>query len=516
MSAIPKILIVDDEPRMCVSLGIMLDSEGYETKWSSSGEEAIRCLSENEFDLILLDVVMPGMDGYAVLDHVRRMHPDTLVVMMTGRATIQSAVEALKKGAHDYLSKPIEHEELLRRIGNAVAQRRLKTEKSKLETQLNEVQKLELMNVLASGLAHDFNNLLTVIQGNVSLMLMETDPAHPQYRRLLNIEQQVENGAKIIEKLMGYIRKEQRHADISDVNSQIGELVNVFCRARKEIRIYQDLQSGLPCVKMDKGKIEQVLLNLLINAADAMPQGGEITLSTRKIHYDAIPIGGVKPGHPDYVLITLTDTGEGMNPEIMKHIFDPFFTTKPPGKGTGLGLTSVYSIIRETGGYIEVESAQGKGTTFYLYLPASILQAAPVVDKKLVSNGKNRGNILLVDDEEMIIETGRALLKSMGYKVYEARKGERALQIYKKHGNDIDVVLLDLIMPGMRGEEVYGELVKMNPRAKVVIISGYADERTVQDVLRRGCSGFLQKPFNIQELSRVLDETMGGARAAVH
>lgn len=516
MSAIPKILIVDDEPRMCVSLSVILNSEGYETKSSSSGEEAIGYLAENEVDIVLLDVVMPGMDGYAVLEHVKRTHPDTLVLMMTGRATIQSAVEALKRGAHDYLSKPIEHEELLRRIGNAVAQKRLKTEKTILETRLNEVQKLEFMSVLAGGLAHDFNNLLTVIQGNVSLMLMETSVAHPQYRRLLNIEQQVENGAKIIEKLLGCIRKEQAHAEISDVNSQIGELLNVFCRTRKEIRIRQDLQSDLPCVKLDRGKIEQVLLNLLINAADAMPRGGEITLSTRRIDHDAIPIGGVEPGHNDYVLITLSDTGEGMNPDVMKHIFDPFFTTKPPGKGTGLGLTSVYSIIREAGGYIEVASAKGKGTTFYLYLPAVLMQASPVVDKRMVSNGKNRGNILLVDDEEMIIETGRALLKSMGYKVYEARKGERALQIYKKHGNDIDVVLLDLIMPGMRGEEVYGELIKMNPQAKVVIISGYADERTVQDVLRRGCRGFLQKPFNIKELSRVLDETMAGAKAAVH
>ena len=516
MSAIPKILIVDDEPRMCVSLSVILNSEGYETQIASSGEEAIGYMSENEVDIVLLDVVMPGMDGYTVLEHVKRKHPDTLVLMMTGRATIRSAVESLKRGAYDYLSKPIEHEELLRRIGNAVAQKRLTTEKTILETRLNEVQKLEFMSVLAGGLAHDFNNLLTVIQGNVSLMLMETSVAHPQYRRLLNIEQQVENGAKIIEKLLGYIRKEEGHAEISDVNSQVGELVNVFCRTRKEIRIRQDLQSDLPCVKMDRGKIEQVLLNLLINAADAMPRGGEITLSTRRIDHDAIPIGGVKPGHHDYVLITLSDTGEGMNPEIMKHIFDPFFTTKPPGKGTGLGLTSVYSIIRESEGYIEVESAKGKGTTFYLYLPALMMNKSTVVDKKMVYSSKNMGNILLVDDEEMIIETGRALLKSMGYKVYEARKGERALQIYKKHGNEIDVVLLDLIMPGMRGEEVYGELIKMNPQAKVVIISGYADERTVQDVLRKGCSGFLQKPFNIKELARILNETMGDRRGAVH
>ncbi len=516
MSTAPNILIVDDEPRMRDSLSIILRSEGYETKLSSNGEEAIGCLSEREFDLVLLDVIMPGMDGYEVLEHLRRTHPDTMVLMMTGRASAQSAVEAIKKGAYDYLSKPIEHEELLRRIGNAIAQKRLKTEKTKLETQLNEAQKLELMSVLAGGLAHDFNNILTVIQGNVSLMLMEMDPAHLQYQKLRNIEKQVESGAQIAKKLLGYIQREQSHAEIVDINEQIAEIVDVFCGTRKELYIRQDLQQNLPTVKIVKGQLEQILLNLLINAADAMPKGGNIILSTSRVNRKVIKSGPSKQVPRDYVLITVNDTGEGMDEETMNRIFDPFFTTKPPGKGTGLGLTSVYSLVTGIGGYIDVASVKGRGTTFNIYLPAIEGCVLPIDRREVIDLREKETTALLVDDEDVIIEIGREFLNSLGYKVLEASEGESALQIYSKYANDIDIVLLDMMMPGIKGDEVFTELKKINPNVKVVIISGFADKDIIQEMLRKGCCGYIRKPFMLDELSRVLNETLKKKTSVIH
>ena len=517
MSTAPNILIVDDEPRMRDSLSIILRSEGYETRLSSNGEDAIGCLSEQEYDLVLLDVIMPGMDGYEVLEHLKRKYPDTLVLMMTGRASAQSAVEAIKKGAYDYLSKPIEHEELLRRIGNAIAQKRLRTKNAKLEIQLNEAQKLELMSVLAGGLAHDFNNILTVIQGNVSLMLMEIDPSHPQHQKLRNIEKQVESGSQITKKLLGYIQREQSHAELVDINEQIAETVDVFCRIKKELYIGKDLQQNLPAVKIVKGQLEQILLNLLINAADAMPKGGNIILSTSRLNRKVIKSGLSKQDPQDYVLITISDTGEGMDEEIMKRIFDPFFTTKPPGKGTGLGLTSVYSLVTGIGGYIDVASVKGRGTTFNIYLPAIEGYVLPIDDRREVFDlGRKETSILLVDDEELIIEIGREFLNSLGYKVLEARNGETALQIYSKYANEIGIVLLDMMMPGMKGNEVFRELMKMNPNVKVVIISGFADKETVEDMLRKGCCGYIRKPFMLDELSRVLNETLKKIINVIH
>ena len=500
------------------SLSIILRNVGYETKLSSSGEEALGYLSEHEVDVVLLDVILPGMNGYEVLTHLRKKRPDTFVLMMTGGTSVQSAVKAIKEGAYDYLSKPIDHEELLIRIGNAISQKRLMTEKMKLETQLNEVQKLELMSVLAGGLAHDFNNVLTVIQGSVSLMLMDIRPDHTQYQRLLDVEKQIEVGASLTRKLLGYVRKEQGQAEFIDVNRHIRDTVDVFHSTRKGVNIHQELHGNLPAVRMAKGQIEQILLNLLINAADAMPDGGEIVVTTSIRNHAAIRGCDFRSEDCDYLLISVSDTGEGMDSETLKRIFDPFFTTKPAGKGTGLGLTSVYSIVRAAGGYIDVKSVKGMGADFDVYLPMTD-EPMPAADEQKEVAADPAGTertVLLVDDDEIILRTGRKLLEAIGYRVYEARDGKSAIQTCKKYGNEIDIVLLDLVMPDMRGDDVYGELAKINPALKVVIVSGYADEKMIEDLLRRGCRGFLMKPFSARELSKLLHEKLRDSKSVIH
>jgi CheY-like chemotaxis protein/anti-sigma regulatory factor (Ser/Thr protein kinase) len=285
------------------------------------------------------------------------------------------------------------------------------------------------------------------------------------------------------------------------VNQLVEETSKAFGRTRKEITIHRELADDLFPIEGDLGQMEQVLMNLLVNAADAMPQGGDIFLKTINIPYGDIrgKLYNPKPG--DYVLLTVSDTGMGMDPKTLDRIFEPFFTTKELGRGTGLGLASVYGIIKGHAGYVDVESKEGRGTIFKIYLPASNGE----VQKTIIEPDhiiKGTGTILLIDDEEMVLEVGERFLIVMGYQVLTAREGREAIEIYKKHRDTIDLVLLDIIMPNMKGGEVFDQLKEINPEVKVLLLSGYSIDGEASKILERGCSGFIQKPFDMNQLSQ--------------
>jgi PAS domain S-box-containing protein len=382
------------------------------------------------------------------------------------------------------------------------------TERKRLEAQLQYAQKIEAVGTLAGGVAHDFNNLLMGIQGNVSLMLMDMDSAHPDYERLKNIEKQIQSGARLTSHLLGYARKGKYEVKPLDLNQLVEETSDTFGRTKKEITIHQEPAEDSFPVEADPGQIEQVLLNLFVNASDAMPGGGKLILKTMNVTHKDMKGKLYEPKAGNYVLLTVTDTGIGMYKKTMERIFDPFFTTKEMGRGTGLGLASAYGIIKAHGGYIDVDSRRGHGTTFSIYLPATEKEVQRVV-RTAERVAKGTGKVLLVDDEEVVLEVGQELLEATGYTVLTAKDGKEAIKVYRKNRDNIDIVVLDMVMPNMGGGEAYDRMKEMNPNVKVLLSSGFSIDGEASEILERGCSGFIQKPFTMKELSGEIGKILG-------
>jgi two-component system cell cycle sensor histidine kinase/response regulator CckA len=380
-------------------------------------------------------------------------------------------------------------------------------ERKRLETQFHQAQKLETIGTLAGGMAHDFNNLMATILGNTSLLLYDIDTTHPHYEPLKNIERQIKRGAELTTQLLGYARKGKYYVEPVNLNQIVEESSAAFCRTRKEITIQCELADDLFVVEADQGQIQQVLLNLFVNAADAMPQGGNLVLKTSNATHNDIKSKQYHPAAGDYLRLTVSDTGIGMDEKVRQRIFDPFFSTKATGKGTGLGLASVYGIIKNHGGYIDVQSQKGQGSQFSIFLPASdkkvlkITEPAPEIMK-------GSGTILIVDDEEMVLDVGVRVLKKLGYTVQKSNNGRNAVALYKKFQDKINLVVLDIVMPDMGGGEVYDRLKEINPKVKVLLSSGYSIDDQAREIMERGCDGFIQKPFSMKAMSDKLSEIL--------
>jgi PAS domain S-box-containing protein len=381
------------------------------------------------------------------------------------------------------------------------------SEQKKLESQLLQAQKMEAVGTLAGGIAHDFNNLLMGIQGYASLMFLDIDISHPLYDRLKGIEDQVGSGAELTKQLLGFARGGKYEVSVTDLNDIISRTSSMFGRTKKEITIHGNYKGNLWPVEVDRGQMEQVLLNLYVNAWQAMPGGGDLYLETDNVFLNrefARPYG-VKPGR--YVRVAVTDTGIGMDEQTRKRIFEPFFTTKEMGRGTGLGLASVYGIIKSHNGIVDVYSEKGHGATLTIYLPASekeIVREKPVTTDIV----KGAGTILLVDDEAVIIDVGSEILEVLGYRVSVARSGREAIEIYKQKQNEIDMVILDMIMPDMDGGETFNVLKSIDPSVKVMLSSGYSTDARSTRMMEEGCCGFIQKPYSMNTLSQKVKEVL--------
>jgi len=381
-------------------------------------------------------------------------------------------------------------------------------EKRRLEGRLFQAERMKAVGTLAGGIAHDFNNLLMGIQGNASLMLMDIDSNHPHFGRIKNVEQYVRRGSELTRQLLGFARGGKYEVKPTDLDDLIRKSSVMFERTRKEIRIRIETQPGLRTVEVDQGQIEQVLLNLYMNAWQAMPGGGELLVELNNADLDEVFVESRQISAGSYVRISITDTGMGMDEVTKQRIFEPFFTTKEMGRGTGLGLASAYGIIRNHGGIIEVESTRGIGSTFIIHLPAS--------EKNVVEENKpaqdmffGKETLLLVDDEEMIIEVGSQMLEMLGYTVMIAHNGHEAVDIFREKHTSIDMVIMDMIMPEMGGGETYKMLKDIEPDVCVMLSSGYSLNGQAKKIMDQGCRGFIQKPFNLKDLSfkirKVLD-----------
>lgn len=376
-----------------------------------------------------------------------------------------------------------------------------------LEKQLIHAQKMQSMGTLAGGIAHNFNNLLMGIQGNASIALLDVKDNNPIQKNLLNIEKLVRSGANLTNQLLGYAREGKFEIRPINLNLVIKETSETFGAARKDIQIALDLEPKLSGVKADQGQIEQTLLNLYINAADAMPDGGTLTIKTANVTDKEIGNKPYKAKKGSYVLITVNDTGFGIDPKIIDRVFEPFFTTKGLAKGTGLGLASAYGIIKGHGGYIDVSSTPGKKTTFSIYLPSteeSLLSEENRADELIAG----AGTILLIDDEEIITCTGEQMLRKLGYNVIVAENGKKAIEIFTEEHKNINLVLLDMVMPGIGGRETFDKLKEIDAGMKVLLSSGYSLDGQAREIMDKGCDGFIQKPFTLNNISQKVKEVL--------
>ena len=380
-------------------------------------------------------------------------------------------------------------------------------EKKRMESQLQYAMKMESIGTLAGGIAHNFNNLLMAIRGYTELMLFDLPKDHSHYKMLANIDKQVTSGSRLTSQLIGYAREGKYEVRPVDLNHLIRETVDTFAMTRKEIRTRFDLMEQLPGIVADQGQIEQILMNLCVNAADAMPQGGDLSFTTFVASHENIGGDSYEPKAGQYVCLSVGDTGTGMDERILPHIFEPFFTTKDVSRGTGLGLASTYGIVKAHGGYINATSELGKGSTFYLYFPEA-REKNPIREKKSPQLLRGSETVLFVDDDKALIGLGSDLLSLMGYKPLVAGNGAQALRMYQENMAAIDLVILDMIMPGMGGGEVYDRIKALNPSVKVLLSSGYSIDGQAKDILDRGCDGFIQKPFDIIAMSHKIREIL--------
>ncbi len=389
-----------------------------------------------------------------------------------------------------------------------------------LEMQFSQSQKMQAVGQLAGGIAHDFNNLLTVMIGFCDLLLLRHRPGEQNFADIMQIKQNANRAANLVRQLLAFSRQQTlqpKVLDITDVLAEITDLLRRLIGVNVDFKVIHGRDLGL--VKVDQGQFEQVIINLAVNARDAMAEGGNLTLTTSNAHFDH-PVASVSETMPpgDYVQIEVADTGTGIDKADLEHIFEPFFSTKEVGSGTGLGLSTVYGTLNQTGGFISVDSEVGKGTTFHIYLPrfeaadeveeAAIKAATKVTEAPVARDLTGIGTVLLVEDEDAVRLFGARALRNKGYKVYEAKEGEGALDIIHNCGEPIDLVITDVVMPNVDGPTLVREVRQTNPDMKVIFISGYAEDSFREQVSEQGDIHFLPKPFSLEQLAGMVKEVI--------
>lgn len=379
------------------------------------------------------------------------------------------------------------------------------TERHVLEEQFRQAQKMEAVGRLAGGVAHDFNNLLMVISGYTEVLLEQTPRNLPLYPKIEAIQQAADRAGSLTRQLLAFSRKQMLELKVVDVNTIVADMDRLLRPLiGEDIELSTRLATDLARTRADSGQIEQVIMNLVVNSKDAMPDGGKITIQTANVKLDddlRRQYSYICPG--PYVMLSVTDTGSGMDKETQSRIFEPFFTTKEKGKGTGLGLSTVYGIIKQSGGYVFAESEVGRGTTFRIYLPRVDDAAdphSPTRDSGAATGGSE--TVLLVEDEESVRQLVSETLVAKGYTVLEAENGEDALKLASSHQGAIDLLITDVVMPGMSGRELSKHICASDPDTKVLYLSGYTEDAILHEGVLEAGAAFLQKPFSLQALAR--------------
>ncbi|HIJ87290.1 MAG TPA: response regulator [Desulfuromonadales bacterium] len=531
------ILAVDDEP-VNIQLMIAALKDDYEILTALSGQDAIELLEEQLPDLILLDVMMPDVSGYDVCRIIKadKRFVEIPVIFLTSLDSYEGELQGLELGGIDYLTKPTNFDLLKLRIRNHIVQKtrndlmkeqvvqlarqkeelaqmlaeakHAEEEKLNIEFRLHQSQKMEAIGQLAGGVAHDFNNKLMAILGNAQLAKMDIHDSDKVLRNLDEIRRAAEHSRDITYRLLAFSRQQVVTPRVLEANKVIAEGLKSLARLIGEhISISFEPCDKLWNIRMDPVQLDQIVMNLAINARDAMPDGGAFVIETGNITLDAGSCCAVIDAIPgDYVMITFSDTGTGMDKETLAHIFEPFFTTKEVGKGTGLGLATIYGIIHQNCGFIDVTSNVGQGTEFKVYIPrmsAAITESAKIADT--ISTGSCA--ILLVEDDDAVRIVVSLFLKKIGYTVHAAANPTVALELARDLSIQIDLVLTDYVMPGMSGRVMMEQILKLRPLVPCIYASGYSTEH----VQLSKEAHFIQKPYDLIKLSGFIKRVINGS-----
>jgi len=683
-----KILVLDDETRVCEVIKMLLSSRGIEVHTATSVQEAICLTDEISFDLFLIDKNIPGQDGFVFMDYGLIQYPEIPFIMMTGNASIDSAIIALKKGAYDYLRKPFQYEDLVNVVTNALSQKKLEDQNRVITAMLNDSerrykdmienspdliimldargsihfvndtftstlgyhakeikgvpfmnivdekyvemthsfldfsrsfqeegassaidieikcslgcasarktldveikksnlsfnmnahqgqnlakeicivgrdislrkafeeqmiygQKMEAVGLLAGGVAHDFNNLLMGIQGYTSIIKSNLGVSHPCYTTLAAIEKNIAKGYTMNSKLLNFERGGTCKIKPENINHVIKDTLELFSINHKNIKVDLDLTAKLWKVDVDACQIEQVFLNMFINAGHAMGKKGKLSIRTENYTLNGAGAKKRDMRAGQYVKISIKDTGHGIDEEHQRKIFDPFFSTKERSEGSGLGLASAYGIIKKHNGVIAVSSKPGKGALFTIYIAVN---SANVVEREILENAdntksshhlgstvakkcepedrtdikkyrpiaagstNNKETVLVVEDDAVVQKVSVDILENMGFKTLIACDGREGVQKYMENLGRIDLVVLDMIMPGMKGSDAFQYIRKLNPHARILIASGYGDKDEISDLTSDDYCEFIKKPYSMDLFSDKVRSLLSVDRATV-
>jgi len=535
------ILILDDNPADARLAILKLEDAGFAIDGEVAGNRAVfmERVNSNTYDAILCDFSIPGWSGKDALRWVRTSDKEIPFIFVSGTLGEESAVDCIKEGATDYVLKgnlerlPVAvrralSDKKLQDLNGQLVQRLLRgsaelelsnrllqseiEEREKTEQELRQVQRLDAIGRLAAGVAHDFNNLLAVILGQSELLLMQSKEA-ADTRRIEVIQKSVHRGAALTRQLLAFGGKQVLKPEVLNFNTVLADVDRLLRLGIGEsIELEMQMEPALGSVEGDAGQLEQAILNLALNARDAMPAGGRLTITTANLQLDEAFVDHrvvIKPGR--YVQIVVQDTGCGMDEATQARIFEPFFTTKAKDKGTGLGLATVYGIVKQSGGYIWVYSEPGHGTAFKIYLP--MVDAAPGRLRPIepINTLAPRGyeTILLVEDDLFLQSVTCDFLKISGYTVLPAGTPDEALVLAKSYNGPIDFILTDMMMPRMNGRELAIQLHAILPQAKVLYVSGYSDDfmNVGRQVMEKGLP-FLQKPYTRLALTQKIREIL--------
>ncbi len=511
-----RILLVEDNPHDAVAFRRAFQNETVPaavTHYIKAEEALPRAISDADaFDLIVTDYKLPGMSGLEFCNELISVQIGLPIVLLTGGGTEALAVEAMRAGVDDYLIKdgdggylkllPVVLHSVVEKFRDRIARQEIE---ARLEDQIRLNQKIEAISTLAGGIAHNFNNILSIISGNIELIHVDLKVDHLLDRYLTPIDSSVSRMSRLTDQLLAFAGKGKYRPQQIHLSEVVSGFLPTIIRRLSEIRLHTDLAMQLPSVKADASQIQMALSAIIQNAAEAIDGSGDIHIRTSEKEIDEARARALPDARPGlYVCLTVEDNGSGMSAETRARIFDPFFTTKLQGRG--LGMAAVFGIVKNHDGWIDLDSKPGSGTTIHLFIPA--ISDERCADRESRTDMiRGSGTLLLVEDEPMVMEVTQAMLERLGYSVFKAGTGQQGIDLLSEQKEKIDLVILDIGLPDIRGDEVHARMMEIVPDLKVLVSSGYAREEVFQE-MEIPTAAFIQKPYSFSVLSAKLEKIL--------